>query len=84
MIAVLYYPELNGKLAKSDDLWITGVALVGTLIGQARAAGPALTRLHTVSWQANAQIMAHTWAACLEALLTHFEVDLRRWFSQDA
>jgi hypothetical protein len=49
MIAVLYYPELNGKLAKSDDLWITGVALVGTLIGQARAAVPALTRLHTVS-----------------------------------
>ncbi len=79
MIAVLYYPELNGKLAKSDDLWITGVALVGTLIGQARAAGPALTRLHAVSWQANALLMAHIRPACLEALLTRFEVVLRRW-----
>lgn len=34
MIAVVYYPQLNGKLNKSDDLWITGVALVGTLCGQ--------------------------------------------------
>ncbi|KAK9846381.1 hypothetical protein WJX81_002681 [Elliptochloris bilobata] len=34
MIGVLYYPELNGKLGKSDDLWVTGVALVGTLVGQ--------------------------------------------------
>lgn len=34
MIATVYYPQLNGKLAKHDDLWITGVALVGTLVGQ--------------------------------------------------
>ncbi len=27
-------PQLNGKLRSNDDLWITGVALVGTLIGQ--------------------------------------------------
>ncbi|CAL8470991.1 g10533 [Coccomyxa elongata] len=34
MIAIVYYPQLNGKLRSNDDLWITGVALVGTLIGQ--------------------------------------------------
>ena len=34
MIATVYFPQLNGKLAKTDDLWITGVALVGTLVGQ--------------------------------------------------
>ena len=34
MIATVYFPQLNGKLAKTDDLWITGVALVGTLCGQ--------------------------------------------------
>ena len=27
-------PQLNGKLTVSDDLWVTGVALVGALIGQ--------------------------------------------------
>ena len=36
MIAVVYFPQLNGKLAKTDDLWITGVALVGTLCGQVK------------------------------------------------
>ena len=41
MIAVLYYPELNGKLGKSDDLWVTGVALVGTLLGQVTPQGKA-------------------------------------------
>ncbi|EIE20161.1 MFS general substrate transporter [Coccomyxa subellipsoidea C-169] len=34
MMAIVYYPHLNGKLNRNDDLWITGVALVGTLIGQ--------------------------------------------------
>lgn len=27
-------PQLNGKLATHDDLWLTGVALVGTALGQ--------------------------------------------------
>ncbi|KAK9901321.1 hypothetical protein WJX75_006338 [Coccomyxa subellipsoidea] len=34
MMAIVYYPHLNGKLNRWDDLWITGVALVGALIGQ--------------------------------------------------
>jgi hypothetical protein len=36
MIATVYFPQLNGKLQKADDLAITGVALVGTLCGQVR------------------------------------------------
>jgi len=28
--------QLNGRLEKTDDLWLTGVALVGALCGQVR------------------------------------------------
>lgn len=31
-------PQLNGKLAHNDDLWLTGVALVGTALGQVLSA----------------------------------------------
>ncbi|KAK9804876.1 hypothetical protein WJX72_009922 [[Myrmecia] bisecta] len=34
MIAIIYYPHLNGKLPESADLWLSGVALAGTLCGQ--------------------------------------------------
>lgn len=34
MIAVLYYPYLNGKLPLTTDLWLTGTALAGTFCGQ--------------------------------------------------
>ncbi|DBA90754.1 TPA: Proton phosphate symporter [Trebouxia sp. C0004] len=34
MIAILYYPQFNGKLPLTPDLWITGVALAGALVGQ--------------------------------------------------
>jgi PHS family inorganic phosphate transporter-like MFS transporter len=34
MIGILYYPQFNGKIPLSQDLWITGVALAGTLLGQ--------------------------------------------------
>ena len=34
MFAIVYYAQYNGKLPLSIDLWITAIALGGTLIGQ--------------------------------------------------
>ncbi|KAK9805161.1 hypothetical protein WJX72_002836 [[Myrmecia] bisecta] len=34
LIAIIYYPHLNGKLPLTADLWLTGIALAGTLCGQ--------------------------------------------------
>ena len=34
MFAIVYYPQNNGKLPIHIDLAVTGMALVGTLIGQ--------------------------------------------------
>ena len=34
MFALVYYPQNNGKLPIHIDLAVTGMALVGTLIGQ--------------------------------------------------
>ena len=36
MFAIVYYPQNNGKLPIHIDLWITGVALGTTLLGQVR------------------------------------------------
>jgi len=34
MFGVVYYAQNNGKLPVHIDLWITGIALAGTLLGQ--------------------------------------------------
>ena len=34
MFAIVYYPQNNGKLPVHIDLWVTGIALAGTLLGQ--------------------------------------------------
>ncbi|KAK9804692.1 hypothetical protein WJX72_000158 [[Myrmecia] bisecta] len=34
ILGILYYPQFNGKLPQAADLWLTGVALAGTLLGQ--------------------------------------------------
>ena len=37
MFAIVYYAQYNGKLPLSIDLWITAIALGGTLFGQVGA-----------------------------------------------
>ena len=34
MFGIVYYPQNNGKLPLHIDLWVTGIALAGTLLGQ--------------------------------------------------
>ena len=49
MFAIVYYAQYNGKLPLSIDLWITAIALGGTLIGQVCSSAVCSTRGHVVT-----------------------------------
>ena len=74
MIATVYFPQLNGKLAKQDDLWITGVALVGTLVGQASLSRtpPILLLKQVLSYQLGVSEPKARWQS-LEACRAAFQ-----------